>query len=129
MERGDAGDEDLRFGVSLDGTEAKPRRAEADGTLSSYNSDAKNDIGHKGQSNDPYSTIWRQCVSSSSLSRLSWIVSNFATPTSRGACCMEIEKPHVNVRPIGQIGLRGMLAESPIISQPNSVDELLVCTK
>jgi len=29
MERGDGGDEDLRFGVSLNGTEAKPRRAEA----------------------------------------------------------------------------------------------------
>ena len=29
MERGDAGDEDLRFRVSLDGAEAKPKRAEA----------------------------------------------------------------------------------------------------
>lgn len=29
MERGDAGDEDLRFGVSLDGAEAKPGRVEA----------------------------------------------------------------------------------------------------
>ena len=50
-------------------------------------------------------------------------------PTSEGARCMEIEKLHVNVRPISQIGRSGMLAESPIISQPNSVDELLVCTK
>ena len=51
------GDGDLLFGISLDVVEARLRHDE---TQNSLNSDAKNDIGHKGQSNDPYSTICRQ---------------------------------------------------------------------
>ena len=39
---------------------------------------------------------------------------------------MAIKKLHDNVRPIGQIGRHRMLAESPTISQPNTVAELLV---
>ena len=60
LPRGDAGD-----GVSfLESPKKlwKPcyGRLRHDETKNSLNSDAKNDIGHKGQSNDPYSTICRQ---------------------------------------------------------------------
>ena len=42
---------------------------------------------------------------------------------------MEIEELHVHVGPIGLIGRRRMLAKGPIICQPDSVAELLICTK
>ena len=64
-----------------------------------------------------------------SSSRLSQFISKFATPTSRGACRVEIEELHVHVGPIGQIGRCRMLAKGPIICQPDSVAELLICVK
>ena len=42
---------------------------------------------------------------------------------------MKIEKLHVHVSPIGETGHCRTLAESPIISQPDSVAELLVSAK
>ena len=53
LERGDAGDGDLRFEVSLNGVEAKVGQAEARWDLEEL---------HKGRSNDPYSTICGQFV-------------------------------------------------------------------
>ena len=42
---------------------------------------------------------------------------------------MEIEELHVHVGPIGQICRRGMLAKGPIICQPDSIAEFLICMK
>ena len=47
---------------------------------------------------------------------------------SRGARGVEIEELHVHVGPIGQICRRGMLAKGPIICQPDSIAEFLICT-
>ena len=48
---------------------------------------------------------------------------------SRGARSVEIEELYVHVGPIGQICRRGMLAKGPIICQPDSIAEFLICTK
>ena len=62
LERGDAGDGDLRFEVSFNGVEAKAGQAEARWDPEELQLRFENDIGHKGRSNDPYSTICGQFV-------------------------------------------------------------------
>ena len=62
LERGDAGDGDLRFEVSLNGVEAKAGQAEARWDPEELQLRFENDIGHKGRSHDPYSTICGQFV-------------------------------------------------------------------
>lgn len=42
---------------------------------------------------------------------------------------MEIEELYVHVGPIGQICRHGMLAKGPIICQPDSIAEFLICAK
>ena len=60
LERGDAGDGDLRFEVSFNGVEAKAGQAEARWDPEELQPRFENDIGHNGRSNDPYSTICGQ---------------------------------------------------------------------
>ena len=62
LERGDAGHGDLRFEVSLNGVEVKAGQAEARWDPEELQLRFKNDIGHKGRSNNPYSTICGQFV-------------------------------------------------------------------
>ena len=62
LERGDAGHGDLHFEVSLNGVEVKAGQAEARWDPEELQLRFENDIGHKGRSNDPYSTICGQFV-------------------------------------------------------------------
>ena len=62
LERGDAGDGDLRFEVSFNGVEAKAGQAEARWDPEELQLRFKNGIGHIGRSNNPYSTICGQFV-------------------------------------------------------------------
>ena len=62
LKRGDAGHGDLRFEVSLNGVEVKAGQAEARWDPEELQLRFENDIGHKGRSNDPYSTICGQFV-------------------------------------------------------------------
>ena len=88
----------------------------------------KTTLGIRGRAAAPIPRFADNLRTSSS-SRLSRFIRKFATPTSRGARSVEIEELHVHVGPIGQIGRRCMLAKGPIICQPDSIAELLICTR
>ena len=88
----------------------------------------KTTLGIRGRATTPIPRLADNLRTSSS-SRLSRFIRQFAMPTSRGAGSVKIEELHVHVGPIGQIGRRRMLAKGPIICQPNSIAELLIGTK